>query len=59
MQDEYNALREAAKLIGEARRQVGLEDGYNYTSPAWKMLHHALRHIEARATELFYGDIQP
>lgn len=51
MATEYQALVDAAKAIGNAMSSLSMEDGITYTSPAYKMLHHAQTYVNSLAEQ--------
>ncbi len=54
--EEYTSLLWAAKILGNARREVAHDDGPCVISPAWALLGHAQSYILKQADALLRGD---
>jgi len=54
--EPYTALIQAARILGAARTEVAREDGPAVTSPAWRMLQHAITYLEGQANTVLRGE---
>ena len=54
--EEYTSLVRAARILGNARREVAHDDGPCVISPAWTLLGHAQAYILKQAEALLRGD---